>query len=113
MSKPNSSLGLVIWRAVCAERAAAAREKILRNRFMNFSLLQELAEPFDFLIVAMHHIPDRPTAMIVTGIADELSRHVLLAQRHVHLLILFDGHTQIGFTVNEEGGCLDVGRVSD
>src|SRR5580700_7447624 len=113
MLKLNSSLGLVMWRAVWAERPSAASKAMHRRCFMKAPSLQELAEPLHFLIVTMHHIPRRPSAMIVARITDEFGGHVALLQRGVHLLVLFDGHAHIGFAVHEQRRRLHVGRVRD
>src|SRR5205807_8652440 len=59
-----------------------------------------LPPPLQLLIIAMHHVPRRPAAVEVSGIADKLGGHVQLLQRRIHLLGFLDRDAAIRFSMH-------------
>jgi hypothetical protein len=72
-----------------------------KSRLAGCCLLQVLLPPTRFLIVAMDHVPRRPSAVIIAWIANELCRDMLFLQRGVHLLAFFNWDPHVGLAVDE------------
>ncbi len=51
--------------------------------------------------------------MIRVGVADELGRHALLTEGHVHLLGFLDRNPDVGFAMDEQGRGGNALRVDD
>src|SRR6266481_1676339 len=75
--------------------------------------LQILLPPLEFVVVAMHHVPGRPATVEISGVADELGRHLLLLESRVHLLGFLNGKAAVGFSVDEQRGRLHFRRIRE